>query len=674
MYLLFGVHNHQPVGNFESVFKKATENCYRPFVNTLYNYPQIKFTFHFSGSLIDWLLKNSPRLLEKVKKMVKRGQVEILTGGYYEPILTVIPERDRLGQIKMLSAFIKDYFEYEPKGMWLGERVWGPQLVKSLVEAGVEYILLDEFHFLNGGVKQERLRGYYITEEEGRSLAVFPISKRLRYTIPFSLPAQVIKYLKGLDNAEPRRAVTIVDDGEKFGLWPGTHKWVYHKKWLEKFFKLLVKNEAWLKTEKISEYMRGYKPAGQSHLPAGSYEEMMSWSGGAFKNFFSKYSEADNLYKRMLYVSERLSREENEEARRYLYMGECNCPYWHGVFGGIYLAHLRHIAYKNLITAESLLEKKEEFSRTEIEPWDFDKGGANELIVKNSRVQIFVAPKLGGGIFELDFLPKRLNLLDGMTRRPEPYHKKITGKRQNRFQLKRKVVLSIHDLLRSKEKRLDKLLVYDNYRRLSLLDHFFSQGVNCGDFKNSRYEELGNFINEKYSVEQERRKDGMSVILQRRGKVKSKNREMPLKISKKLSLNNKGARFDIEYTLENLGAEPIETIFGVEFNISPEGCEHPNRLRCNLNAKEAIYSLKDDVIAGGVLHVCLEDEVSGVKTVFDFDRKTDIWAHPLETISASEQGFERNYQQTVILPYWPLRLEKAWRVKIGIAVKEIPAA
>ena len=111
MYLLFGVHNHQPVGNFADVFKKANQDCYRPFISTLYKYPEIKSALHFSGSLIDWLLENDPELLQKVKEMVKRKQVEILTGGYYEPILPIIPERDSLGQIEMLSNFIKDYFD-----------------------------------------------------------------------------------------------------------------------------------------------------------------------------------------------------------------------------------------------------------------------------------------------------------------------------------------------------------------------------------------------------------------------------------------------------------------------------------------------------------------------------------------------------------------------------------
>ena len=125
-------------------------------------------------------------------------------------------------------------------------------------------------------------------------------------------------------------------------------------------------------------------------------------------------------------------------------MGQCNCPYWHGVFGGIYLGHLRHNAYKNLITAQSLLEEKEDPALIETEVFDFDKNGADELIIKNSLLHVFVAPKLGGGIFELDYVPKCVNLLDVMTRRPETYHRKIKAGQKWKFKQREKKISSIH--------------------------------------------------------------------------------------------------------------------------------------------------------------------------------------------------------------------------------------
>lgn len=669
--LLFGVHNHQPVGNFSDVFQRANHNCYRPFIDTLYNFPQIKATLHFSGSLIDWLLDNDSQVLLKVKAMVRRRQIEILTGGYYEPILPVIPEKDRIGQIQMLTNFIKDYFEYEPKGCWVGERVWEPKLVKSLTQAKVKYILLDDFHFRFAGIKQDALGGYYISEEEGKALAIFPISKRLRYIIPFSQPERAIAYLKSKAREESP-ALTIVDDGEKFGLWPGTHKLVYKQKWLERFFQLLLKNRDWLRLETFSGYMERSQAQGRCHISAASYEEMMNWSGGNFKNFFGKYPEANNLHKRMLYVSERLSRlkSANQQAKRFLYMGQCNCAYWHGVFGGLYLPHLRGATYRHLIKSQALLERRQSSPRLKIEVLDFDQDGQDELIVKNPFLNVFIAPGLGGGIFELDYLPKGVNLLDGMSRRPEDYHRSIKAGLHKRLFWRKKRISSIHDLLESKERGLEKFLIYDTYRRIALLDHFLSPVATFGDFKAGRYKELGDFIDARYGVSHKKEKGKATIILQRQGNINYDCRNLPLQIHKKLSLTDKDAKIDIEYNLKNLSDTALNIAFGVEFNISAASPEGPNSLRCDKENEGLTFSLKDDLDLEGITGLALADIIAGLETRLYFDKKANLWAYPLQTISASEQGFERNYQQSSLLVFWPLRLEKSWATKITVEVVE----
>ncbi len=660
MNLLFGVHNHQPVGNFPGVFEKASHFCYRPFIEALYNYPQVKATLHFSGSLIDWLLENDPGLLAKVKEMVKRAQVDILSGGYFEPILPIIPERDRLGQINMLSSFIRDYFQYQPQGMWLAERVWHPELITSLSQAGLKYTLLDDFHFRYAGIKQEDLSGYYTSEAAGHSLAIFPISKELRYTIPFSVPTQPIDYLKGKAKAGAEAAI-IVDDGEKFGLWPGTYKWVYEKKWLEKFFQLLRQNQDWLKTVTISEYMSTHQPLGACQLPPASYEEMMSWCGGSFENFFSKYPEANNLHKRMLYVSERVSREkpENHEAKRHLYQGQCNCAYWHGVFGGIYLGHLRHATYKNLIIAQSLIEQKRGSHGIEARAFDFDRDGQDELVISNAFLNIFISPKLSGSIFELDYIPASFNLMDGISRRPEAYHDKIKAKFRKPSKIK-----SIHDLLSSKEKGLENFLIYDSYRRSSLLEHFLVQGLSLKDFRDSRYQELGDFINAGYSCRHKQENQSITAILQREGRINYNGLSVPLKITKELSLGATQTGFEVKYKLENLGDTPLELIFAVEFNISAQTQASPSRLCCSGEGTNKVYSLEEDVEAADIIDLQLQDTASGINCAWHFDKKIELWSHPLETVSASEAGFERNYQQTVLLPRWPIRLGGSWETRI----------
>ncbi|HID39742.1 MAG TPA: hypothetical protein EYP36_09555, partial [Calditrichaeota bacterium] len=195
---LFGIHNHQPVGNFDFVFEEAYQKSYLPFIEVLKNHPQIRIAIHFSGILLDWINAHHPDYMSKLQGMVEQGQLEILTGGFYEPILAVIPKADRLGQIKKLTATVKEIFGYQARGMWLAERIWEPTLPSTLYESGVEYTILDDTHFKYAGLRDEDLRGYYLTEDLCNTVRLFPISKRLRYTIPFEEPQATIDHLRSL--------------------------------------------------------------------------------------------------------------------------------------------------------------------------------------------------------------------------------------------------------------------------------------------------------------------------------------------------------------------------------------------------------------------------------------------------------------------------------------------
>ena len=126
--LLLGVHDHQPVGNFEEVMQSANKEAYRPFFETLEKHPSVKMTFHITGPLLEYLIEHDPDQIARLRHLAERGQVEFLTGGYYEPILPIIPEADQIGQIRKMTARIGEVFNARARGAWLAERVWEPQL------------------------------------------------------------------------------------------------------------------------------------------------------------------------------------------------------------------------------------------------------------------------------------------------------------------------------------------------------------------------------------------------------------------------------------------------------------------------------------------------------------------------------------------------------------------
>ena len=272
------LHNHQPVGNFESVFEQAYQDSYLPFLDVFESYPDLRLSLHTSGPLLEWLDLNHEDYVDRLAALVAADRIEIIGGAFYEPILTMIPRGDRIGQITRYTAWLESRLGAQVRGMWVPERVWEQSLTSDLVDAGVRYTLLDDFHFRNAGLSEDQLHGYYVTEDEGRLLTIFSGSEHMRYIIPFGDPQQSIDYLGHVNAHHPGAVVVFGDDGEKFGTWPETKQHVYDDGWLRRFFDLLTENQHWIKTTTLSEALTSTPPLGKVYLPAGSYREMTEWA------------------------------------------------------------------------------------------------------------------------------------------------------------------------------------------------------------------------------------------------------------------------------------------------------------------------------------------------------------------------------------------------------------
>ncbi|MCK4809492.1 MAG: DUF1926 domain-containing protein [Candidatus Omnitrophica bacterium] len=658
VYFIFGVHNHQPVGNFPHIFEKAFNDCYSPFIEILEDYPGIKCNLHISGPLYEWIGKNEKGFIIKLRKMTQKGQLEIISGGYYEPILPLISDKDKAAQIKLMNQFIKKNFGREPRGIWIAERVWEPYLAKVINLAGLKYTFLDDTHFRYAGFTQNEIFGYYLSEESFKSIAVFPISKSLRYKIPFSQAHEAVDLLKSFCPEKGDRLVTLFDDGEKFGLWPSTYDWVYKKGWLKNFFSLLSENTETIETITAAEAVNKFKSKGIVYLPTASYEEMGEWvlepagytvyenlqnylkkdsqcqqyqdfvRGGFFRNFYRKYPRLNYMHKRMLFLSEKINRkgkpENDKKAFDFLWQGQCNCAYWHGIFGGFYLGHIRSAVYENLIKAENEFDKAAKNRALNTEKYDIDLDGNEETVLRNKGLICVFSPK-GGTLLELSLRREAFNLLNTITRREESYHRKI----QETLNTDTKDSASIHEITRSKEKNLDNYLIYDRYEKVSLVDHILDKDISLNDFDYQRkFRSLAGAV---YSEALKRAKGGIDLIYA--------YKEEDLEFRKKISFSNKmKIEADYEFKVNNI-FDCYD--FGVEFNfffLSPSHIiiEGSDLLSKQKRVYKQIRTLE------------FKDNFKKIKLLFKFD-KADVFILPVYSVSSSESGFEKVYQQTTVL-------------------------
>jgi len=284
--LIMVFHCHQPVGNFDSIFNMAIKRCYLPLLKILDEHPLFRCGLHFSGPLLEWMEDSCPEALVILERLIRRGQVEPFSGGFYEPILSSIPINDARGQILKMNRYMESRFDYKPKGLWLTERIWDPMLPWLLDGTGLRYTIVDDTHFFYAGLNKDQIYAPYITEKHGKELILFATPIKMRYIIPFKEVDQVIEHLHSLDDKGHDIAV-YGDDGEKFGIWPGTYEWVIKKGWLKGFIKKVIENGEWLKTTVPGEYIEKYIASNRSferiYIPEASYEEMTEWALPALK-------------------------------------------------------------------------------------------------------------------------------------------------------------------------------------------------------------------------------------------------------------------------------------------------------------------------------------------------------------------------------------------------------
>ncbi len=714
IHLLFAVHNHQPVGNLDQVLQESWEKCYAPFLQILKKHPRFRITLHYSGALLERLEKEHPGFLPLLGELVERGQVELLSGGFYEPLLSMIRAKDAVGQILMLNQYLQEKLKAVPRGFWLAERVWSPALPQILAPTGLQYTIVDDSHFRYAGISEEDMFGHYVTEKEGVPLSIFPIHKPMRYAIPFHAPEKTIEALRFYATDGGNLAIPYADDGEKFGLWPGTYHWVYQEGWLEKFITTLEQNQDWIHLLTFGEYLERFQPQGRVYLPAASYDEMMEWAlpplsaiayedmvedlkkegryekykpflrGACWENFLVKYPESNHMHKRMLYVSSKvheiLEKKGTGEktslspapALRALWKAQDHSAYWHGLFGGLYLNHLRHAVYRNLITAESLAQEMtgENAPFLHSAMFDLDKDLQPEILISSPQIGAVLKPHYGGGLVELDYRPKRFNLTNVLTRRPEAYHRKVSKSPWRQAEGAQQIRPPAEFSTLSEEDR-ENALLYDWFNRYSFLDHFLGEETTFDQFRRCQYPELGNFVNQPYQrvgVADPDDSGYLQICLKRSGGLWRKEGMIPTDLIKTFRFFREAARLEVEYEIINQGSVDSAFWFGVDLNLTYLPGKPPKQTLFFPEGERREGNRIHNGVFGNLEKAGIRYQSEGLEVSIHLKPASHLWRFPLKTVSQSESGFERIDQGIAFFFHWKVTLHPGENKPLSITL------
>jgi len=677
------IHNHQPVGNFDWVIEDVFKRAYEPMIDALERHERIRMALHYTGPLLEWMDANQPQAISRLRALVDRGQVEILGGGRFEPILVALPERDRHGQLAAMRDDLARRFGTPPAGAWLAERVWEPSMPFDLAGAGYTYTVLDDNHLRAASVPEDAMWGTFTTDDRGRRLTVLATEKGLRYRIPWRPVPELIEYLRSSAVTGGNRLGVMGDDGEKFGGWPGTYELCWEREhWIEQCFTAIEDNASWLRTVTPSEWMADHPPVGRIYVPATSYVEMTEWAlppaeanifhhlledavehgsptarflhGGFWRNFQARYREINSLEQQMLRVSKAVAEmpagKARERALDHLYRGQSNDCYWHGLFGGIYIVHMRMATLAELIAAEDIASGVRPISGVA----DYDLDGVDEVMLGTSGQTVLVDVAEGAGIDSWDLRASRVALASVLRRRPEAYHEALrqmdaeaedrTGNGES---------LSPHEQMQSTEAGLARLLVYDDHERRSALSRIAAvNGEQMGDFAN------GPWVIEKAT-------DRRLVVARTADGI-------ALRKTISLAGGRLGGALVVTLEVRNQRDTAFAGAAELEWNVNLMGGGGNPAAYYRRNGRASRHDATGKAAAGTEL--AFGNDYEGVALSATADPRAPARWYPVETVSSSEAGFERVYQGSCLTYRWPLRLAPGRATKLALRLEFSAAA
>jgi alpha-amylase len=643
--LIFGTHNSLPIGDFDCVFERVYQRAYKPFLTVLNRHPEFPAVLHYSGILLEWIERNHPELLMLLTDMVKRKQVELLTGGFYDPLLPLIPNPDRLGQIEKLTTYLRGQFGKRCRGSWLADGVWDPALASSLSTGGIEYTFVSEPHLRAAGVQGGEIHYPYLTEDQGKAITVYPLAEGMTEALGTGSPEDYVEALAAEAGEDCRKVVSVIPAGERLGDLEGTYQRYYDEGWLEGFLEGVLARKDVIETVIPAVHLKEGLPRKKLYFPATSYGQIMDWAGvgtmngaaGSFRQFLSVYPESNLMYSRMLYThllvnQIRGDKYRKKTAREELWKGQCGAAYWHGSRGGVYSSRLRKRAYKAFIEAEKHTRDNAMFLPS-INTVDFDLDGHKEYLYQGTVINAYVH-RDGGALFELDFVPASWNYGDTFSRRPECYHRSKRG-------------------------------IYDPYPRRTFVDHFLSPESSLDEFAKMEHKELGDFVSAAYEqidLDREQRE----LTLARTGSVAGQ----PVTIAKRYRF--KKSTLYVRYELSNESDKPLYVRFASELNLSfASGISSALRISTDGDGDGDLGL--EPIAVQEAAAVELRDLVNNVLMRVKADSPFLLWCLPVNAVFQAGSAWEDEYQSTCLLPQWSATLEPEsnWKVELSLGVRRL---
>jgi len=255
----------------------------------------------------------------------------------------------------------------------------------------------------------------------------------------------------------------------------------------------------------------------------------------------------------------------------------------------------------------------------------------------------------------LDFRPAAATLINSMQRRQEAYHTRL----REASNVQAGTVTSIHEQTRVKEPGLEKYLRYDRWARHAFRIMIFSTSRKHGDFETLQLQEDEGFAAGEYTV---RSSGPHEAEIVREAILPTKDGDFPISLTKRFSFGPAPRGCEVACEVGIKMKQPLDraVILGIESIVNLLAPTEGDRF---FETAEGPQNLRfSGELPGPILR--MEDGWQRVRIALHAPGTDSFWIAPIETVSESEEGFERVYQGSQILARWRISTEKVFSARL----------
>ena len=401
------------MSHLQQIDKNDSASLYKAFFSGIQETEKLPFTIFADGSFLEWQKGKRQAYSMLLNEMLSRKQIELLSGGYYQPYFPLLPAADSVGQIELMTSAIRTRFGKRPRGLFLTASAWAPSLITPFTRCGMEYCLLDYRLFPTVQEAEERDKPFFpvMLEDNGKTITALPY-----------IPDDPDFSVRTPESFYEKVAAETPETGESLYLLflpVKTYAKCFEKNkdggsWFSSFIDLCNQPHSIIHLTHTAELMKHRQPHPPVYIAANTVLCGVP-TGQSAKRTVTLQRDSFRIYAKMMYVNMLATGMKGDKARKKYALQELWKAQNADLFAmapciSEYHDELRRIAYRKLLVAEKQTRQPGIFADGLIR-YDMDMDGFKEFLSQRSAVNMYVHHR-GGKIFECDVFSAYKNYSD----------------------------------------------------------------------------------------------------------------------------------------------------------------------------------------------------------------------------------------------------------------------